>query len=72
MKDRPLNSQNEPTVSKDDNADGSEGPRLISVDELRSAGALAVPAAWRKSLGAETGLFADVLEDDSAPPLASR
>ena len=25
--------------------------RLISVDELRAAGALEVPAAWRKSLG---------------------
>ena len=25
--------------------------RLISVDELRAAGALDVPAAWRKSLG---------------------
>jgi len=26
---------------------------LISVDELRAAGALDVPAAWRKSLGEE-------------------
>lgn len=26
-------------------------PHLITVDELREAGALDVPAAWRKSLG---------------------
>lgn len=34
---------------------------LISVDELRAAGALDVPAAWRKSLGVERELplFAD-------------
>lgn len=30
-----------------------DGPHLISVDELRAAGALDVPAAWRKSLGGE-------------------
>lgn len=39
---------------------------LISVDELRAAGALDVPAAWRKSLGAaerELPLFPD---DDEA------
>ncbi len=29
-------------------------PHLISVDELRAAGALDVPAAWRKSLANET------------------
>lgn len=33
-----------------------EGPRLITVDELRAAGALDVPASWRKSLG-ESPLF---------------
>ena len=33
-------------------------PHLISVDELRAAGALDVPAAWRKSLGGEPDLFA--------------
>jgi hypothetical protein len=36
---------------------------LISVDELRAAGALDVPPEWRKSLGAgperQRGLFAD-------------
>ena len=35
------------------------GPHLISVDELRAAGALDVPAAWRKSLGKEPDLFRD-------------
>ena len=38
---------------------------LISVDELRAAGALDVPAAWRKSLGGqvERDLFSDLLDD---------
>lgn len=38
---------------------------LISVDELRAAGALDVPAAWRKSLGAEVerDLFSDLLDE---------
>lgn len=35
---------NEPTA---------DGRHLISVDELRAAGALDVPAAWRKSLSSE-------------------
>ncbi len=49
--------------------DADSGPRvvdrshLISVDELRAAGALDVPPEWRKSLGAgperQRGLFAD-------------
>ena len=30
-----------------------DGRHLITVDELRAAGALDVPAAWRKSLGGE-------------------
>lgn len=45
---------------------------LISVDELRAAGALDVPAAWRKSLGNEQrslplfdGLDEEPLEDSS-------
>ncbi|MBA3482604.1 MAG: hypothetical protein H0T51_12385 [Pirellulales bacterium] len=38
---------------------------LISVDELRAAGALDVPAAWRKSLGAEErDLFSDLVDED--------
>lgn len=40
-------------------------PHLISVDELRAAGALDVPAAWRKSLGKEErDLFSDLIDDD--------
>lgn len=40
-------------------------PHLISVDELRAAGALDVPAAWRKSLGAqvERDLFSDLPDE---------
>jgi hypothetical protein len=41
-----------------------EGPHLISVDELRAAGALDVPPAWRKSLGVERDLFSDLLDED--------
>lgn len=40
-----------------------EGPHLITVDELRAAGALDVPAGWRKSLGVERDLFSDVSAD---------
>jgi hypothetical protein len=36
---------------------------LITVDELRAAGALDVPAAWRKSLRVERDLFSDLLDD---------
>lgn len=43
-----------------------EGPRLITVDELRAAGALDVPPAWRKSLGAGCDDFAD---NDGTLPL---
>lgn len=39
---------------------------LISVDELRAAGALDVPPAWRKSLGAERELL--LFGDDDALP----
>lgn len=40
-------------------------PHLITVDELRAAGALEVPAAWRKSLGPEAhDLFNDILDQD--------
>jgi hypothetical protein len=37
---------------------------LITEDELRAAGALDVPAAWRKSLGEERDLFSELTEDD--------
>jgi hypothetical protein len=42
-------------------------PHLISVDELRAAGALDVPPEWRKSLSVERKhypLFGDDDEDD--------
>jgi hypothetical protein len=42
----------------------SESPRLITVDELRAAGALEVPDAWRKSLGVERDLF-DLFGEES-------
>ena len=46
---------------------------LITVDELRAAGALDVPAAWRKSLGVERDsrerdLFSGLSDDDDSPP----
>jgi hypothetical protein len=41
-----------------------EDPHLISVDELRAAGALDVPAAWRKSLGVEREPIPRMLWDD--------
>ena len=40
---------------------------VITVDELRAAGALDVPAAWRKSLGVEPvqrDLFSGLSDDD--------
>ena len=40
---------------------------LISVDELRAAGALDVPAAWLKSLGVERDLFSGLFDDDEPP-----
>jgi hypothetical protein len=40
-------------VRRDMAAKGVSRPHLISVDELRAAGALDVSAAWRKSLGGE-------------------
>ena len=43
-----------------------DGPCLISVDELRAAGALDVPAAWRKSLAVERDYFSGLVEDLSA------
>lgn len=39
-------------------------PHLISVDELRAAGALDVPPSWRKSLRVERDLFSGLLDDD--------
>lgn len=48
-------------------------PHLISVDELRAAGALDVPASWRKSLDAaerELPLFPD--DDDELREIESQ
>jgi hypothetical protein len=44
-------------------------PHLISVHELRAAGALDVPPAWRKSLCVERDLFSGMLfgDDDMLP-----
>ena len=38
---------------------------LISVDELRAAGALDVPAAWRKSLAGESRYTLPGFADDA-------
>jgi len=59
VQDPYLNSVLEAIASEASNTDA---PRLITVDELRAAGALDVPAAWRKSLGVEQdqGLFGDL------------
>ncbi len=43
-----------------------DGPHLISVDELRAAGALDVPAAWRKSLAVERDLFSGLFDDEES------
>jgi hypothetical protein len=40
---------------------------VITVDELRAAGALDVPAAWRKSLGGEKSLFDESDAEAQAP-----
>jgi hypothetical protein len=41
-----------------------DGRHLISVDELRAAGALDVPAEWRKSLGGERRFTLPGFDDD--------
>ncbi len=43
-----------------------DSPCLITVDELRAAGALDVPSGWRKSLGEEPDLFSEPLANDGA------
>lgn len=62
MQDPYLNSVLEAVAS---DALDAESPRLITVDELRAAGALDVPASWRKSLGAERDFFGNGLEETS-------
>jgi hypothetical protein len=55
-------------VARDVAAEGGSGKHLITVDELRAAGAFDVPEAWRKSLGGgERDLFSDLDEDDGNP-----
>jgi hypothetical protein len=44
-----------------------EDPHLVFVDELRAAGALDVPPAWRKSLSDERDLFSELNGDDNDP-----
>jgi hypothetical protein len=41
---------------------------LISVDELRAASALDVPAAWRKSLQVERDPAPSLFDDEDAEP----
>lgn len=64
-------------VARDMAAEGLSGPQLISVDQLRAAGALDCPPAWRKSLSAgssksskdqQRDLFSDLRDDDEARP----
>ena len=49
---------------------GLSGPQLITVDQLRAAGALDVPPAWRKSLGGaeERDLFSDLPDEEDQEP----
>jgi hypothetical protein len=65
--DQPWPTVDEWLLLHGDDPDPTDGPHLISVDELRAAGALEVPPSWRKSLGpdssAERNLFSD-LEDE--------
>ena len=65
MEDPYLNSVLEAIAS---DALDPEGPRLITVDELRAAGALDVPAAWRKSLGVERDLPSGLFADENSRP----
>jgi hypothetical protein len=55
-----LNSVLELLASEGD----TNGPHLITVDELRAAGALDVPKAWRKSLGEGKNLFDQSSDDE--------
>jgi hypothetical protein len=64
----------EKVIAEDAIAWAAEGfpPHLISVDELRAAGALDVPPAMRKSLRNEPDLFTNVSEDASPRPKKPR
>jgi hypothetical protein len=54
VKDQRLPTVDEWIALHGDEPDTTEGPHLISVDELRAAGALDVPAEWRKSLAGDS------------------
>jgi hypothetical protein len=41
-----------------------ENQHLITVDELRAAGALDVPPSWRKSLAVERDFVPGLFDDD--------
>jgi hypothetical protein len=62
--DQRLSSLDEWRLLHGDEPDTTEGPHLISVDELRAAGAFDVPAEWRKSLGQERRYLLSGFEDD--------
>jgi hypothetical protein len=75
VKDQPLRTMNDLIAEIDGisieelaNEPMENGRHLISVDELRAAGALDVPAAWRKSLGEDRDLFSDLIEDEGVSP----
>jgi hypothetical protein len=64
VKDQPLPTIDEFLLLHGDDPDTTEGPHLITVDELRAAGALDVPAAWRKSLANESSFTLPGFGDD--------
>jgi hypothetical protein len=66
VEDQLFDSDDEPDAVPDDHSEIVKRPHLITVDELRAAGALDVPPAWRKSLGVERDLFSGLFADDDA------
>jgi hypothetical protein len=54
--------------ARDYAAEGGNGKWLITVDELRAAGALNVPAAWRKSLRVDRDLSPGLFDDEGSHP----
>jgi hypothetical protein len=61
--DQPFPTVDEWLLLHGDDPDPIEGPHLISVDELRAAGALEVPPPWRKTLGADSTVERDLFSD---------
>jgi hypothetical protein len=64
VKDQRLPTVDEWIALHGDEPDTTEGPHLISVDELRAAGALDVPPEWRKSLGGDRRYTLPGFDDD--------